>query len=38
MRDNDDYKIDQEKVLDAKIGRLLGLPKESIRYFLKTRY
>lgn len=30
--------VDQEKVLDAKIGRLLGLPKESIRYFLKTRY
>jgi len=29
---------DAEKVIDAKIGRLLGLPKESIRYFLKTRY
>ena len=34
----DRYDIEGEKVLDAKIGRLLGLPKESIRYFLKTRY
>ena len=25
------------KTKDAKIGMLLGLPKESIRYFLKTR-
>jgi hypothetical protein len=38
MRDRPDFSVDQEKVLDAKIGRLLGLPKESVRYFLKTRY
>jgi hypothetical protein len=26
------------KTKDAKIGMLLGLPKESIRYYLKTRH
>lgn len=38
IRNADPYDQKAEMTLDAKIGRLLGIPKESVRYFLKTRY
>ena len=38
LQDQPNTDIQAEKTTEAKIGRLLGLPKESIRYFLKTRY
>lgn len=38
LQDQPEYDVQAEKVVNAKIGRLLGIPKESVRYFLKTRY
>ncbi len=36
MWDNDQFDRKTENILDAKIGRLLGIPKVSVRYFINN--